>query len=305
MTKTYIFTEAVNCGRITRIALESFHRHHDLKVHVFTTLMDLPDLGPIANHPNTLLEIIDVSVEEAYKRGHEGTAHIFALVLSNYVVGVPYDRVIHFDGDVFFKSESISLIENNFALGNDLMGSRRCFGNNPSGVPGLEKYRDTISTYFMGINLKKIPDTTFIGLLRMCQGVKSFMDIPILDFFDPVSHAMMNEDALVKYLNPAVVGGQDPTGLKNRIYDLNQHMDCGSNLVHFGGVGSGYAYFNKLSSPEKSYGEWAIGRWSLFAKLFYDEDIGYREPTVYLGDRWVNGNYDETIYQQCLTHIKI
>ena len=74
-------------------------------------------------------------------------------------------------------------------------------------------------------------------------------------------------------------------------------MDCGSHLIHFGGVSSGCAFNHGKSNT--GYGDWALGRYSFFAKAFYNEDIGYDKPTVYTPDgRWCNGNYDQAIMEQ-------
>ena len=89
------------------------------------------------------------------------------------------------------------------------------------------------------------------------------------------------------------------------------HFDCGSHLIHFGGVGSGYSYYKKLSSPVQSYGDWAVGRWSLFAKVFYNENINingipYHEPTKYTDDgRWCFGAYDADIMNGVLCDMEV
>ncbi len=297
---TFIFTEAYNCGKITRIALESFHRHHDLKVHVFGTLQDFEDMGPVADHHNTVLELINaVDIQAMYMEGHKGTAYVFALVL-NFFSGTGAG-VIHFDGDVFFKSEAVSLIEDFFKRGWDIVGSRRCYGNNPSGVPGLEAYPDTISTYFTGIRIREKIELPFEQFHRMCQGAESWKGIPVLDFFDPVTHYLLERGAQIDFISDYMIGGQDESGKKPKaIHPLNAHMDCGLKLIHFGGVGSGYAYNHGHSNPEKSYGQWALGRWALFAKVFYDENIVHMEDdkTVYLDGRWVSGTYDYAILEE-------
>lgn len=310
MQTSYIFTIAVNCGKIARVALESFHKHHDRYVNVFGTAADFHAMGEIVNHPhNILIDVGNFPIMQLFKEGHAGTARVFAQALlfkEKYQSLYRPHRMIHFDSDIFFKKESISLIENAFAKGYDLIGSRRCFGNNPSGVPGLEGYNDTISTYFMGINTQKLPEYELEYLTKMCQGVVSPSDKPILDFFDPVSHEIMDHAGEVLYLDSKLIGGQDETGKKENGNPLNMHMDCGDHLIHFGGVGSGLAVYNRDSSPEPSYAKWAIGRYSLWAKLFEGkESLGMDiAPTRYTEDgRWADGNYDQTILNQALKNI--
>ena len=235
-----------------------------------------------------------------FKQGHKGTAYVFAGVLQG-IFTTHYTKVARFDSDVYFRKESMSLITDVLDKGIDIVGSRRCYGNNPSGVKDLHGYPDTISTYFMGMRLDKLPTYDFDLFMKMCQGVASPDNIPALDFFDPVTHAMLKNGVSIYYLPQNAVGGQDRFGKKESQYELNMHMDAGDNLVHFGGVGSGYAYDKKLSEPEKSYAEWAFWRWILFSDLFFEKanfsgpDSKY--PTIYKDGRWVNGSYDEHIFK--------
>ena len=69
----------------------------------------------------------------------------------------------------------------------------------------------------------------------------------------------------------------------------------GENLAHFGGVGSGYAYHIDKQQQNESYGSWALGRWALFANLFYGEDLPCGGPVYGPDGRWVNGGYDQEL----------
>ncbi len=302
MNETLIFAVSHNCSKITRIMLSSFHKHHpSRKIHVIGTQADLAELEDMGKHPNTIF--VDISSNQVlldkFKQGHAGTTTVFAMVIKG-MIGQNIGAFIHIDGDVFFKRESISTIENAFENGYDIVGTRRCYGNNPSGIKNLEKFPDTISTYFFGMKLNKIPNYDFDALCRYCQGAAHPIEGYIaLDCFDGVTHGAMLNGAKVMFLDQNEFGSQDIHGKKVNNYHLNMHMDCGSHLIHFGGTGSGYAYFTKKSSPEKGYAEWALGKYSMFAKLFYKEDIGYSAPIVYGPDgRWINGNYDYVIMEQ-------
>lgn len=296
---TFIFVVSVNCSPITSVMLKSFHKHHpDNIIHIIGTPNDFNELGEIGTHENNRL--IDISanseVMEKFKQGHAGTAHVFAMVIKKAFGD--YDSFIHIDSDIYFKRETISLIEHSFEIGYDIVGSRRCYGNNPSGIKGLEIYPDSVSTFLFGMKIDKIPNYSFEELVKYCAGGSHPLGWIVLDFFDGVIHGAMNNGAHVMMVDWNIIGSQDINGLKNNNYQTNMHMDCGSHIIHFGGVGSGYAYFNGKSKPEDSYAKWAVGRWSMFSKLFYDTDISYNEPTVYGADgRWINGGYDENIME--------
>ncbi len=299
MNDIFVFTEIINCGKIGRIALQSYHRHHNYPVHIFGTVNDFMDLGDEVFHNDNTIPVVvsdNDRLLDKFKKGHEGTAALMAQVCKNKFG--EYARFIRFDSDIYFKQECLSIVEQAFDEGYDIVGTRRCYGNNPGGVPNLHGYPDTVSTYFMGLNLEKLPDYSIETLSKMCQGAWHPLGYPTLDFFDPVTHVMLETGAKMKFLDRNEFGSQDENGKKVNDYELNLHMDCGSKLIHLGGIASGYSYFNKQSNPEKSYGEWALGRYSLFAKVFYNEDIGYNAPTVYGSDsRWVNGSYDDHILE--------
>lgn len=309
MNKSYIFTECFNSGKIARVALESFLSHHtDVEINVFGTENDFKELANFSTNPLVVLNTInDNEIIESFKKGHRGTAMVFALAC-NIAKNMKYDTLIHFDADVFFKKESIYYIESLFEKGYDAIGTRRCYKNNPSGVLGLDNIPDSISTYFMGINLKKIHDFTFNQLVDMWQGAWHPKGWTILDFGDPVIHSIINNNGKVYFLEPDLFGGQQKNGSKQTHYPLNMHMDCGEYLIHFGGVSSGYAYYKGKSNPEKSYAEWSLGRYSLFCKVFFNEEITVGKPIVYKEEsnmikRWVDGNFDEEILRETVKEV--
>ncbi len=294
---TLIFTISVNCSKITAVMLRSFHAHHPQDViHVIGTPKDFAELGDIGQYRNTILVDISGNQElmEKFRQGHAGTTQVWAMAIKGHFGA--FTHFIHIDSDIYFKKESLGFIEEGFEEGYDIVGSRRCYGNNPSGISGLEIYPDTISTYYFGVNISKIPNYSFEDLCKFCAGGGHPLGWQVLDCFDGVTHAIMENGGKVKYIDWNIIGSQDINGKKNNNFPTNMHMDCGENIIHFGGVGSGYAYFNGFSKPEASYASWAVGRWALFSKMFYGEDIDYHEPTVYGDDgRWINGGYDEKI----------
>ncbi len=294
MNESIVFTECFNCGEVAKVSIESFLKFHDREVHVFGSSEDFNQLGELVTHKNvTLIAYNDLSGK--FQRGHEATAYIFATAYQRW----KGQKVLRFDSDVIFLSESVSLIENAFDEGFDIVGSRRCYGNNPSGIKGLEKYPDTISTYFLGLNTAKYPPYDFDTLCRMWQGAYSPEGIPILDFGCPVIQSMLSNGATIKYLDQNLIGGQNEQGKKISDHKANLHMDFGSYLIHLGGVGSGCAVYNGKSSPEKSYADWAVIRYAFFCKLFFNKDILHDgKPPIFDEDgRWVGNSWNDEILQ--------
>jgi len=269
------------------------------------TQSDFEQLGPIAQHPNTRLVNVggNAQLMQKFKQGHQGTTSIFAMVIQKMFDahslqgGNQYDRFIHIDGDMYFKRESISILEAAFAHGYDIVGTRRCYGNNPSGVQGLEQWPDTVSTFIFGMKLAKIPHYDFDKMCRYCEGAEHPLGWLVLDAFDGVTHATMQNGGTIHYLDQNQFGSQCVNGKKHNNYPSNMHMDVGSHTIHWGGVGSGYAHYHGHSKPEAGYANWACGRWKLFAQVFYQKTVEYNEPTQYTPDgRWKCGQHDEKIY---------
>lgn len=302
MKNTFVFTEAFNCAPILNVSLRTYLKYHTVPVNVFGTLADWNGLDEsLRLNPQVVFNpVVDTDIEQKFKQGHAGTAVIFANVFAGKIQGASYTHVIHFDSDVVFKKESLSLLEAAFDEGYDIAGSRRCYVNNPADIVVKPGTPDAISTYFFGMRIATIPHYDFNYFVLMCQGAANPIHTDNFDFFDGVTHAALSTGAKIKFLDFDLVGGQNEHGKKNNKYPTNMHMDCGEHLIHFGGVGSGYAYYNKLSSPVASYGEWATGRWALFAKVFgLDDFVTVGSPAIYKSDgRWVYGNYDDNIYTQ-------
>jgi hypothetical protein len=296
MSNTIIFTEIVNCGPVGKIMLESFHKYHAREITIYATQKDIDELGAIKSHPNNSYCIISAEQAEKFKRGHEGTADIFAEMFYPKL-SLEETFIIHCDSDLIFKKESISLLENEMIYGYEIVGSRRCYKNNPGKVPLPDGIPDAVSTYFFGMRASEIPKGyTKQQLAHLIAGHPGPLNHPILDFFDPITFLAMSDGAVIKFIDSNLIGGQNSEGSKVNDYKSNLHLDMGSHLCHLGGCGSGYAVAHGISKPEKSYAEWSMGRWGLFSKLFYDRDIAFSQPTVYDNDgRWVSGGYDDHV----------
>lgn len=301
---TIIFTEIVNCGPVGSIMLESFHKYHDMEIIIYATQKDIEDLGEIKNHPNNRFWPLHSAQYDKFKHGHAGTAVLFA---EQFYPGID-KNIIHLDSDLVFKKESISLIENAFEEGYDIVGSRRCYKNNPGKVPVPDGIPDAVSTYFFGMKTKVLPKGySFEEMCKMWEGHPIGIDHMILDFGDSVYFNSLKNGAKTKFLDSNLIGGQNELGSKVNNYKSNLHLDMGSHLLHMGGCGSGCAVHHGHSNPEKSYADWAVGRFDLFAYLFlfrnYFVDgkwaIKCNSDTVINEDgRWVNGIANEEIFNQ-------
>lgn len=289
--KPFIFTEAFNCGLILKKCLESFFKYHpDTVVNVFGTFKDFKELGKFKNvEYHELSE--DRELAECFKHGHLGTAHIGAKVIKEISKG--HDYIIHFDSDVIFRKESLSLLTNKIEEGYDLIGPRRCYKNNMNGRTDLSNLSDVSQTYFYAFNKNKISDYDFPTLRNMIVGFHNPLNHPILDYFDPVSFDILKNGGKIFFLNVNQVGGLTEEGnRKNNFLELNSDMDFGENIIHFAGVGSGMKfYFKGTENAAKSYADWALKRFALYYKTFYDKDIE-------------NVSVDENIYKLLINELQ-
>jgi hypothetical protein len=271
--KAFIFTESYGCGLILKKCLESFFRHHpNTVVHVFGTHKDFKDLGKFKNVEYVELSD-DLELKECFKHGHLGTAHIGARVIKEFSKG--FDYIIHFDSDVIFKKESLSLLYDKIDEGYDLIGPVRCYKNNMNGRTDLSELSDVSQTYFYAFNKTKISDYSFSDLRNMIVGFHNPLNHPILDYFDPVSFDILKNGGKSYFLDVDLVGGLTIEGnRKNKYEELNNDMDSGENLMHFAGVGSGMKFhFQGAEQTNQSYVIWALKRFALFYKLFYGISI--------------------------------
>lgn len=272
----FIFTICYNCGMIAKKALETFFDKHgnDYKVHVFGTTNDFKQLKEFSDKN---IEFIDLSTDdtlrEMYKNGHLGTAYIITNVLLKKYGD--YNKIIHFDSDVIFRGDCISDIISGFEQGYDLIGQRRSYEKNKCGRTDLVGYPDLIGTCFFGMNLEKMSSYDFQTLQRMVVGYYSPHNIPILDFFDPVSYDVFKNGGRIQCLNSKYYGSSDENGSwDNGFGELNELMDMGLKFAHWAGIGSGSNfYYNGNGSVPDSYAEWAKKRFAMYMKVFYNQDI--------------------------------
>lgn len=277
--KAYIFTEIVNCAKIGKIALDSFHKYHDQKVHVYGNLSDFEKISYANNNVLIDIKTLPFDLNELYRNGHLGTATLWAYLMQT--IPLEYTHILHFDSDDIFRSnivdEVLELI-NNY----DLIGPIRNYKNNPHKESKFEKYNDVVATNLFAFCRDKIKKHSFDELVKMCRGMYNPYNHPVIDFFDPVSFEILYNGGKIYFLDHDDVGGTGPDGSRNNCYaEFNNEntpykIDFGKKLVHFSSVGSGMFYFNnpnKISVPE-GYVKYALDRYALFCKIFYNEDIG-------------------------------
>lgn len=280
MDDILIFTEAYNCGLVLKKCLESFHKHHNKKVTIFGTPEDFKHLTP---HDNNILYDISnfTDIINGYKRGHNGTAQIFAKIINDTLSDKP--KAIHFDSDTIFRSECINLIEEKLNEGFDLVGPYRCYKNNLNGRTDLGHLRDVVQTYIFGFNKNKI--NKGVGdLVSMCEGLHNPLGHPILDFFDPVSFNILQNGGQTYFLDYNDYGGMNADGDKTNYYgEINHRIDFGHKIIHFAGVGSGMSYYNNPGfGSSGGYIAWAKSQYIIYQKLFYDENF----PGEYEHDKY-------------------
>jgi hypothetical protein len=271
---TFIFAICYNCGKILKKALETFFKYHPgQKVHVFGTAKDFKDLKEFKNNLEFMELSGDDTLKEYYKNGHLGTAYVFTKVLKKEYGN--YKRIIHFDSDVIFREECLSDIITALDEGYDLVGQRRSYEKNRCNRNDLTGIPDAIGTCFFGANLDKVKTQDFNTLHRMVVGYHNPHPHPILDFFDPVSFEILYNGGKIKYLDYNDYGASNEEGSwDNEFSELNKLFDFGKKFVHFAGIGSGMNfYYNGSGSVPASYSDWAKERFSLYMKLFYNEDL--------------------------------
>jgi len=270
---SFIFTESYGCGLILKKCLDTFFKYHpDTIVHVFGTHKDFKELGKFKNVEYIELSD-DLELKECFKHGHLGTAHIGARVIKEF--SKDYDYIIHFDSDVIFRKESLSLLYEKINEGYDLIGPRRCYKNNLNGRTDLSELSDVSQTYFYAFNKKKISDYDFNTLRQMIVGFHNPLGHPILDYFDPVSFDILKNGGKSFFIDFNIIGAQNEDGNRiNKYGKISKDLDFGNNLIHFAGIGSGMKFHREGSgSVPSSYVDWAKKRYALYSKLFLGKDI--------------------------------
>lgn len=281
----FIWTEAIGCGEILPPCLESFLKHHDEKIHVFgypEDLVSLPQskqLIPMAisdatsksKHADYLL--FAEALESAYKNGHEGTALLWAKIISNQ----REEFLIHLDSDTIFLTDIISPILKKLENGFGIVGTRRPYKaqvRNRS-IKGYRKflfyfYRDAVNTHAFGFSRKVIHDKKFEVIQEKIMNRYSnrFLHrlFPVIDFFDAVTFKIAKAKGIF-YLDS---DRQNRSGTHDRFGKFE------SSMISFAAVGSGcHFYKNPHVKTSESYREFALASYSLYSKYLLDKKIEF------------------------------
>lgn len=302
-----IFTECYNCAEVAKYSIESFFKWHpDRILNVMGFKEDCDYLKENITVPSDAAIIYSNDPKEggrfvSFQSCHDGTAKIFASFFHRGIA-----RVVHFDSDLIFKKEIMSTIELALAVENTgVIGSRRCYGNNPVNITGLTDYPDTMSTYLIGINTEFISEHDSDTLIKMWRGAYHPLGYPVLDFGDGVVHEIIHNGGAADFIDFDIIGGQNKYGKKTNKYISNLHMDMGSHVLHFGGVGSGCSIYHGRTIADASYAKWAIQRYAVFKKVMENqEEIIPNESPVYDADgRWISGGFDDALIEQIRTDL--
>jgi len=303
MNNYYIFTEIVGCGKIGKIAIDSFHRYHDIPIYIYGAKEDFVHIKE--NKNNNFIEVNE-KILKKFNLGHWGTAHIWEDVIKNS----KQDILIHFDSDVIFRENTVNDLIQKSNKGFDLVGSRRNYYSNKNNRDDVRFINDLCQTSLILFNKKKISkkylekysfissiksltDTTikkifknilwtirqisakniFVSqLCKMIHGTYSPFNFPHIDFFDPIMIDMLNNGAKIYYLNPEDTGTADFYGTS---YSIVEKLDFGKKLIHFSGVGSGLNFINnpQVKSVSESYKKHCVNTYKIFCRIFYNEYI--------------------------------
>ena len=270
MNDVFLWTEIYNCGKIGKIALESFRKYHpDIEVNVFGEQKDFEAVKHVSK-----LNFIEVPqiVKDSYKQGHLGTAYIWSVI----IMMRSQKYCIHFDSDVIFRAEALSDIIKRFEEGYSLVGPIRNYIHNPNNRNDVRHLKDLTQTYFFGFDRTKVKPYNENIMARMCQGSYNPHGHPIIDFFDPVMFDILYNGGKIFILPQEDFGSCDFHGQRavGKFAEQNRHMDFGNKICHFSAVGSGMNFYNNGGgNVPKGYVDYAIERYALYCKIFYNETL--------------------------------
>lgn len=272
----FIFTEVYRCGKIGSIALSSFARQHpDTKVHVYGTPEDFAYLD---SNPNLIFEDIssDKAQLDAFNYGHRGTALLWARLIRER----PEKYFIHFDSDVIFRQPVLNDIIKPLHEGYDIVGYIRNYQHNPNKRDDVRHLPDLAQTAFFGFNRTKIDPWPFSVFVKMVQGTYNPYGHPVIDFFDPVMFNILRNNGRIHHLLQEDYGGLNQAGHRDvgPYPQLNSLIDFGKKFIHFSAVGSGMNYYHNSKTTQTvpaSYRDYAIEKYALYCRLFYQETIDH------------------------------
>jgi len=275
LEQTYIFTEIIRCAKIGFHAINSFHKMHNLKLHIWCSTSDVQ---LIPDNSNNILHLVEENSElyKDFDSGHKGTSHLW----TKLILELPeeYTHIIHFDSDVVFRGDIINDV-NEKLLNYDLVGPIRPYKNNPNNRDDIRHLHDVVQTYCFGFNRSLITMKDKTILWNWVRGYPVQFSHGVIDFFDPVSFHIIYNGGKIYNIDSDVIGGINTQGTRiNKYSDINDTFDVGDKIIHFASVGSGLNFTNLILNKTpiyvpKTYVEFAIKRYDLYSKIFYDNKI--------------------------------
>jgi len=273
----FIWTEVFNCGELSKIVIPSFLANHkDSPVHVYGFEDDLKYLP---QDPRVIPMRLPTGhsiwrkkgrpedyVREGYKRGHLGTARLFAHVFETRQE--PY--LIHFDADIIFVGPAIQQVIEALVQENVLAGLRRAYLHNPHGRDDVRHLSDCVDTVCLGVSRRNLPGWHHAKMVRNISGsltrIDRFRGRRVIDFFDPVTLEMAKSGP-VAYLDSPEAGVQGVQDNNSNFYK--------SFIQVWSAVGSGCS-FSKYRPPSvpEPYVEYALQSYRLYAHYL----LGERSP---------------------------
>lgn len=296
---TFVWTEVYNCGEIGAVAIKSFLMHHpETVVHVYGAAEDLAEIpnaptvkkvmlplgGRESEFSSWLWRTLGIGVpsitegylQKGFARGHLGTARLWAYL----IMSRPESKMIHFDSDIVFLGDVVTEVRDQLAS-HDLVGPVRNYKHNRNNLDNVRHLADVTQTCCFGFNKDKVDHHRYGVLVKMILGSYNPKGHPVIDFFDPVMFEILGNQGRISFLSHDDVGGCNVLGSRqNAFAEANDFetpfkIDFGEKLIHFSAVGSGVnIYRNKAVRIAESYRKYALDRYALFAKVFYDRDIG-------------------------------
>jgi hypothetical protein len=295
----FIWTEVFNVGEVSRPMVESFIQHHqNLQLNIFGTQKDLETLPsnpclrkivfPRTGEPPRSGDVIIPSksrylaseeyILRGYEEGHLGTARLWTWIISN----VKSHGLIHLDSDVIMFDNLVADLIIALEQGAAVVGGRRPYLFNRNMRDDVRSRKDVVRTDAFGFVPQFIKPKRYSDLVRKIRGFALPTELPVIDFFDPISFEIMSNGGEFQFLGSDLVGGFDSEGRKSNIFSmLNDRsddllIDIGAKMMHFSSVGSGLFYSKRLPDPQvvpHTYVNYALRRYRLFEAAFISENV--------------------------------
>lgn len=255
-----MWTEVFGCGPIAPPVVNSYLAHHSAPITVY----GMPDdLAYVPDHP--LVRKVAPSkatdgsdakeVLARYRRGgHAGTAHLWAgLIRSN-----PDSCLVHVDADQVFVGNAVDDVVDAIQGGATIAGPRRPYRHNENGRTDLVDMPDTVATFCTGFRSSSVPKRPRWWLERAISG-RRVNSRPALDFFDPVTQAVVRRRGSIAYLDSPSAGTSsrvnDESAFLQKILQMPSAAATGCSLAARG-----------ITDDLSTYQSHALASWAFFAR---------------------------------------